>query len=242
MDAKRYEKVNLLFIYFLSFNTNVSNRIISAIKFYIEIITTLLRSIIFIKNNLRKAPCFKSREDLLTHSISKVKFDGLFMEFGVFKGKSINYIASQIGDKKVYGFDSFEGMPEYFMGQPVGTFKLNNLPEVRSNVELVKGYFQDTLMPFLEEHTEKAAFIHLDAVLYSSTKYVLFTLAENNRLQSGTVIEFDEIFNYESWWNNGEYRALIEFTGKFGVTFEYIGYLEFQFRNARPVSIKILKI
>lgn len=179
---------------------HVDNSIISAMKYQIKIITTLLRSIIFIKNNLGKALCFRYREDLLTRSLDKVEFDGLFMEFGVFKGKSINYIASQIGDKTVYGFDSFEGIPEY------------------------------------------CARIHMDAVLHSSTKYVLFTLAENNRLRSGTVIEFDEIFNYESWWNYGEYWALLEFANEFSVTFEYIGYLEFQFKTARPVSIKILKI
>ena len=38
--------------------------------------------------------------------------DGLFLEFGVYKGTSINFISSLIPDKKIYGFDSFGGLPE----------------------------------------------------------------------------------------------------------------------------------
>ena len=35
----------------------------------------------------------------------------LWLEFGVASGKSINYISKFTNDK-VYGFDSFEGLPE----------------------------------------------------------------------------------------------------------------------------------
>jgi hypothetical protein len=85
-----------------------------------------------------------------------------------------------------------------------GVYKLHGLPMVRGNVKLVKGYFQDTLQKFLEEYLEKVAFIHVDAVLYSSTKCVLDALARNNRLQNGTVIRFDELFHYPNWYVEGE--------------------------------------
>lgn len=39
------------------------------------------------------------------------KPDTLWLEFGVASGRSINYI-SQFTKDKVYGFDSFEGLPE----------------------------------------------------------------------------------------------------------------------------------
>src|SRR5690348_1698775 len=36
---------------------------------------------------------------------------GFLAEFGVFSGKSINLIAERYPERKVYGFDSFEGFP-----------------------------------------------------------------------------------------------------------------------------------
>jgi hypothetical protein len=33
-------------------------------------------------------------------------------EFGVFEGASINHIAARIPHRTVFGFDSFEGLPE----------------------------------------------------------------------------------------------------------------------------------
>jgi hypothetical protein len=41
----------------------------------------------------------------------KHKADTLWLEFGVWKGTTINYI-SKFTDDKVYGFDSFYGLPE----------------------------------------------------------------------------------------------------------------------------------
>ena len=55
---------------------------------------------------------FKDREELLRYSISKTKANGLFLEFGVSAGRTVNYIASLVPDKTIYGFDSFEGLPE----------------------------------------------------------------------------------------------------------------------------------
>jgi len=116
---------------------------------------------------------------------------GLFMEFGVFQGNTANQIASFLpSDKRMYGFDSFIGLPEdWHIGvQGVGdprartihkeVFSLYGmLPEVRPNVELVQGWFNETLPRFLEREVmkKKGAFIsllHIDCDLYSSTKIV----------------------------------------------------------------------
>ena len=140
----------------------------------------------------------------------------------------------------VYGFDSFEGLPEDFEnGYTKGKFRLNELPIVRSNVKLVVGLLQESLEPFLNEHIEKVAFMHIDADLYSSTKYVLFKIAEHNRLQKGTVIQFDEFFYHSGWWAGGEYKAFVEFVKEFNVEFQYIGYFA-PFQGA--VAIEILKV
>ena len=65
----------------------------------------------------------------------KHKNDTLWLEFGVATGRTINYI-SKFTNEKVYGFDSFEGLPEKWRdGYDTGAFSRNGiLPEVNSNV------------------------------------------------------------------------------------------------------------
>jgi hypothetical protein len=133
--------------------------------------------------------------------------DGLILEFGVFSGTTVNRIAT-VTNKTVYGFDSFEGLPEDWVGgMNKGYFKCD-LPKVNDNVELVIGWFNETLEGFLEKHDEKIAFCHVDCDLYSSSKYILDTLKD--RFQSGTNILFDELANYGGYENH-EYKAFIEF-------------------------------
>ena len=102
--------------------------------------------------------------------------DNLFLEFGVFQGKSINFFAKKIGAKKIYGFDSFVGLNEDWEGTeyPKGYFDLKgNLPKVEKNVILIKGRVQDTLREFIKEKNIKISFIHIDLDTYESTKFVL---------------------------------------------------------------------
>ena len=94
-------------------------------------------------------------------------------------------------------------------------------PPVASNVHLVRGLFQDTLSDFLILHKEAVAFLHIDCDLYSSAKYVLFSLKE--RIIPGTVIIFDEFYNYIGW-ENGEFKAFSEFILETGKQFAYLGY------------------
>lgn len=190
----------------------------------------------FIMKNCINAPTFKNRLDLLTYSLSKVETDGMYLEFGVFNGRSINHIAKQIPDKHVYGFDSFEGLPEDWQSAyPKGYFSMDNLPKVEKNVTLIKGWFDDTLPKFVEEHkNEKVAFINSDSDLYSSTKTTLECL--KNNVQSGTIIQFDEYLNYPGWEDN-EYKAFMEFIEATGYKYEYIGYVP----TAKQMAIRIYK-
>ena len=180
------------------------------------------QTIEFIKNNmdLEKVLLFETGEDNLLHCVKQAKEQGLFLEFGVFKGKSINKIAKLRSKNKIYGFDSFEGLPEAWDGYCVNEgYFATELPEVKENVELIKGYFNTTLPLFLNTHSDKISFMHIDCDLYSSTKIVLELTKE--RLQSGTIIVFDEYFNYPNWQNH-EHKAFSEFCEKFSVKFDYI--------------------
>lgn len=149
---------------------------------------------------------------------------GLFLEFGVYSGKTINTIAEAVPDQLVYGFDSFEGLPEVWRtGYEKGTFQTDTLPEIKKNVVLVKGWFDEKLPAFLKKHLEPCAFIHIDCDLYSSTKTVLSLLKD--RIVEGTVIVFDEYFNYPGW-QEGEYRAFQEFIEENHLNYEYLAYVE----------------
>jgi len=153
----------------------------------------------------------------------KHKPNTLWLEFGVFSGRSINYISGFTQDI-VYGFDSFEGLPEKWRdGYEKGVFNRNgSLPKVNDNVQLIKGWFQDTLPDFIQTHKQKISFIHMDADLYSSTKYVLNTL--KHFLDKDCIIVFDELVNYIGFdGDTGELKAFYEFITENKVNYEWIG-------------------
>ncbi len=160
---------------------------------------------------------------------------GLWLEFGVFKGESINFIAKLIPEKNIFGFDSFVGLPEVWKRgrRPMqeGTFDLKGqLPVCEKNVSLVKGWFQDTWPEFTAQHAEPAAFVHIDSDLYSSAKTVLDQLS----VQEGTVIVFDEYYNYENW-KQGEHQAFQEFLAQRKLKAECIAFCPT--RSAKTVFV-----
>ncbi len=151
------------------------------------------------------------------------KPDTVWLEFGVASGNSINYF-SKFTNNKMYGFDSFEGLPEKwrdgFEKRAFSTYGV--LPKVNKNVELVKGWFNQTLPAFMEKHNKKVSFIHMDADLYSSTKYIFNIL--KNYIDDGCVIIFDELINYRGFnGNTGELKAFYEFITENNVNYEWIG-------------------
>src|SRR5262249_54269297 len=87
------------------------------------------------------------------------------------------------------------------------------LPRVPRNVCLHKGRFSNTIASWREQISGPVAFVHIDCDLYSSTVDVLEGLRE--RLQPGTIIVFDEYFNYPNWERH-EFRAWQEFVSRFG--------------------------
>lgn len=158
---------------------------------------------------------------IFEHIKLKHKKNTLWLEFGVASGKTINYI-SKFTDDKVYGFDSFEGLPEKWRdGFEKGSFSLNGmLPKVNGNVELIKGWFNKTLLHFIQTHNKKVSFIHIDVDIYSSTKYIFEVLTEY--IDTDCIIVFDELVNY-SGFDAGELKAFYEFVKENKVDYEWIG-------------------
>ena len=174
----------------------------------------------YLKEHMAKAPYFEKHRQLVHHVVSQVDQPGLFLEFGVARGKSIRWIASQT-ERTVHGFDSFKGIPEYWAGTPAGTFARRKLPKVPDNVELHVGLFGDTLPGFMQQNPDPIAFLHVDCDLYSSTRTIFEFVCE--RLQPGTIILFDDYYNYPGWRDN-EHKAFQEFVADSGTQYEYIAY------------------
>jgi hypothetical protein len=159
--------------------------------------------------------------------------DGLILEFGVATGSTINHLALQTSDK-VYGFDSFQGLPEDWRPDHLaGLFRRTDLPAVRPNVELMVGWFEDTLPGFVSAHPEPVSLLHIDCDLYSSTKTILYYLS--HKIIRGTVIVFDEYLNYVGWRSH-EYKAFQEFIGATGLNYRYVGMVP----NHQQVAVQIL--
>jgi hypothetical protein len=167
---------------------------------------------------------FESQRELTEFALSAVQIEGHYLEFGVFTGGTIRFIAPRIGSRVIHGFDSFEGLPEAWSGFSLGRRAFDvggRLPRVPANVRLHRGWFDDTLPQWVTANPGPVAFIHIDCDLYSSTQTILMLLAD--RCVAGTIILFDEYFNYPNWEVH-EYKAFQEFVTKYALKYRYLGF------------------
>jgi len=199
-----------------------------------------------ILNDIKQAPwnnyVLDNHQTWIDQCCTYPKLDGLWMEFGVYRGKTLQRIASHTKNI-VYGLDSFEGLHEYWDSRnPQGVYSLaGNVPEGAidlndpnsnpgmynsgptrgiipwaNNIKLIKGFFENSLPPFLEVHLETASFLHIDSDLYSSAKTILSLMRD--RIVSGTILVFDDFSGYPDFPDrNHEVKAFAEFlldTGK----------------------------
>jgi hypothetical protein len=189
----------------------------------------------------------RRRRDHLRYIISNEKFiNGHILEFGVFQGKSINILAENFNKETIYGFDSFEGLPEDWVTNdgPIkhvkGYFSVDVLPEVKKNVVLVKGFFDQVLEEWIRNsNLNQIRLLHIDSDLYSSAIYVLNTL--NEFIVPGSIIIFDELYPWSSEeaysnWKDGEWKALVEWVTFFDRKFEIVCR-----NNHQQTAIRIVK-
>ena len=191
----------------------------------------------FEEEHLKDATHFKDRIQLYRWALSHVEANReLFLEFGVYKGDSINCLAALHPNVTWHGFDSFVGLPEtWTLGAKAGAFSVEGeMPAIRENVRLIKGFFEDTLPDFVAKRSgQKIGVLHVDCDLYSSTKTVLANVKD--MLVPGSIIIFDELINYHGW-EEGEYKAFMEFVSEQNIAFEYLGYI----RTSSQVAVRIL--
>lgn len=154
---------------------------------------------------------------------------GSFVECGVAGGGSSGLLAytlkqySNSSEQKLFCCDSFEGMPpasEYDVHNGVnaedtgwgnGTCsapetsvqKLCEILHAADKIEIVKGYFEDTL-PIWKEKFGRISFLHMDGDWYSSTKAILENLYDS--LVPNAYVQIDD---YGHW--DGCRKAVDEF-------------------------------
>jgi hypothetical protein len=174
------------------------------------------------REHMTAAKAFKSPSDLLAHALSLVQSPGLFLEFGVATGRTISQIALHSQARQIFGFDSFEGLPDSWrLGFPKGVFS-GPAPPVPPNVSLIQGWFSETLPQFVIEHSEPVAFLHIDCDLYSSTKCIFDSL--QSQIGPGCVMVFDEYFNYPGWEAH-EHKAFKELIDRCRFNFRYEAFV-----------------
>jgi hypothetical protein len=197
----------------------------------------LQESVEYIRKHMPDAVGLETARQVLDMALSELTIDGHILEFGVFQGGTITYIAER-RDQTIHGFDSFQGLPEKWSGggnnSQKGAFSMHGkLPKVPFNVRLHKGLFSDSLPKWLAENPGPIALVHIDCDIYSSTKCV-FDLIQN-RLVAGSIIVFDEYFNYHNWQRH-EYRAFQEMVHACNIKYDYISFARIQ------VAVKIREI
>ena len=161
----------------------------------------------------------------------------IYLEFGVAGGDSVKWWLNENknSSSSFYGFDTFEGLPESWgILYKKGDMNYDESQMEDNRVKLVKGLFQDTLFPFIQENKDSLnstvrKIIHLDADLYSSTIFVLTQLYPY--LKSGDIILFDE-FNVPLH----EFKAFKEFTDVFYIELEPLGAVNNYMQTAFTVK------
>ncbi len=181
----------------------------------------------YVKSFLPEVLLFDNKQALWDFTIAKIEAFGPcdILEFGCYKANSINYFSMRLPNNKFYGFDSFEGLPGDWLGHHLskGAFDLKSkLPRVTKNVELIPGWFDESLPVFFENNTNLNTFLlHIDSDTYSSACTVLSNTIE--LLKPGVLILFDDYLAYPNW-ENGEFLAWKEFCSQHSIKYRYLAF------------------
>ncbi|MDR1433485.1 MAG: class I SAM-dependent methyltransferase [Puniceicoccales bacterium] len=144
---------------------------------------------------------------------------GVAVDLGAGVLKSSNLLGSVFAHGTVFACDTFSGLPEAWergdVNFPAGTFAPKIAPvglqppfPTLDNVIAIRGKFIDTipqLLPVLKNY--QLALVHIDSDTYQSAVDGLEPLLP--LLRVGTILVFDEFYNYDDF-ENGEFRAFMD--------------------------------
>ena len=181
------------------------------------------------QNSSTTAHYLSNRKQLFEFSVTHANNSGLFLEFGVYHGASINMIA-RLTSNTVHGFDTFQGLPADWVvsdGQrediePAGSYTTHGIiPEAPDNVQFHVGTFEASLPGFCQEHKELVSLMNIDCDLYDSTKIIFDHLG--GQISEGTIIVFDDYFCFPGWRDH-EAKAFWEYIEQADLAYEYLAF------------------
>ena len=182
--------------------------------------------------DMGRASLFKEeRQESFMHAfehIARENIDGDYLEFGCYRGASLimaGKIASRLKlrSMRFFAFDSFEGLPAsegrlfrkgaYSCSLQAFNEYVTKAGIPASRVVPVAGMYENTLTEDLKRRhsMRKAALIHIDCNLYSSTQEALRFIED--LLGVGSVLIFDDWYRHEAGVapdNFGERKAFRE--------------------------------
>jgi hypothetical protein len=180
--------------------------------------------------------------------------DGMLVEFGVLNGSCLRRLIRGSIDvnnpfNAVWGFDSWEGLPEETKGiwenpdWKAGAFSLKEDINVKTNKEciefvkkrvyefvpeedcpklnFVSGFFDKSLTAELGKvFTDGVSYAHIDVDIHRSTLEVLTWIFDNNMLMQNAVVRFDDwLYNGRLAGNN---LAFAQITNRYEVVWQQI--------------------
>ena len=166
--------------------------------------------------------------DMAFKTIRSMQLRGDYLEFGVYAGTSFILAASSaakhgLETMRYFAFDSFEGLPEaegeifnrgdFRCSEQNFTQMITKAGVPLGKIVKVKGWYNESLTKDTKEkyRLDRAAIVHIDCDLYSSTRDVLAFVQDI--VQIGTILIFDDWYvfrNEESSEDFGEERAFRE--------------------------------
>jgi hypothetical protein len=187
-----------------------------------------------LRSGLLDTPQHRGERELITSAFTLVasgRVEGDYLEFGVYEGHTfVNawYAARSTGqrDMRFYAFDSFEGLPDpatsevdaggdfakgqYKAGRALFERNLRRVGVDMARVSVVEGYYEQSLRDIKPRDIglDAAAVVWIDCDLYQSAVCALDFVTDV--VQDGTVLAFDDWYNFRARPDRGEQRACRE--------------------------------
>jgi hypothetical protein len=134
--------------------------------------------------------------NLISYSWRCHEMPGAFAEFGVCQGGSLDLLAQLHPKRKIYGIDSFEGLPAPGVHDThaEGDFRLSDAEFNKivkhfknKSVTICKGFSPEVFTPIAKE---MFSFVHVDVDMYESVSHALDFFFP--RLYHGGIMIFDD--------------------------------------------------
>tara|TARA_B100000902_G_C27157632_1_gene837030 strand:- start:365 stop:1006 length:642 start_codon:yes stop_codon:yes gene_type:complete len=148
---------------------------------------------------------------------SNIKLDSIkgdYIEFGIFKGKSLYHSFKTASKLKIsnkvtfWGLDSFEGFPvenhEFYKSTNFKSSKskVSKFFNKYENIRIIDGYFEDTLSSNETKEIKNISFAFIDCDIFESAE-VAFNFIKNKMTKGGFIM----IDDFTSIDKNGNYIA-----------------------------------